>query len=437
MGEEQKLVIVENRPYVDDLFTVLAQASYNYLMTHVHFNDDARYREVILMQSVQGHAHEGHVAFATGHKDTKDIIRSTLKREGKRNGYMHGDVHVRYQNATIEDVIAAIGKKKENKGVTVPGIHDERQEYIDEIIRWKNIVTRYLLRKSDRPVQIYKLVNEQGSPLLDYGLFDHTMLKHPEVVLIGLAIGGLLDNHEYRRKAEAAFKIDLHQGICVPINLRSLSQQNLTLQDLARNGGELSLDELTNKGVIPKKTVDWTQNFCTGYFELKKGFGVSDDAAFLALCLMYGFEAGLGFFLADAIDTLDKSASVITYGGQDEALSKKVFGDLRTGKLGIRLKEEDVLRVIYLASVDVDVRNCYPSCSQRRFLELNKSRLSALDSHIIFYHHITDAGTSPPFLRIAVQKESNSKFYENFKNRWNKLYASGQLERYKFNQPIH
>jgi hypothetical protein len=58
------------------------------------------------------------------------------------------------------------------------------------------------------------------------------------------------------------------------------------------------------------------------YVRHRRGVGTSDDACIVLCGLLHGFSAGVGAFLADAVDTLEKYVPV--FGGRDGALAGRI-----------------------------------------------------------------------------------------------------------------
>jgi len=63
------------------------------------------------------------------------------------------------------------------------------------------------------------------------------------------------------------------------------------------------------------------------YIRHKQGLGVSDDLAVLVAGKLYSLSVGLGVYLADAIDTLDKFS--LHFIEQDEVLAEEIERDFK------------------------------------------------------------------------------------------------------------
>ncbi len=88
------------------------------------------------------------------------------------------------------------------------------------------------------------------------------------------------------------------------------------------------------------------------------------------------------------------------------------------------------MHVIYLSSVDGDNRDCFPSCSQRYFQQINGvTGLTPLESHIAYIRAIKEDGHLPPRMRIAFHHIATDKLYSKFKERYINAASKGLLRR--------
>ncbi len=399
-------VVFDEKPQLepDDFFTNAVCSTYSHLLKTTKL--DSTQPGLILMQSIQGRAMNG---------DWANGIRRSRP----------------YPNTTLEEVFMGLG-------YDVDDIHYQRQEIINGIVEYARRIIRFLANEKngnvDLSLNVSNTQTEGGEPLATANLMMGTIVRNPIRILQGMYIGGLMDSEDWRSRTEEAYGISMHKGNCVPVNLQALRKAGLTLNDLASLGGSESwnLEKLVSQGIVSQKTEKFRNGFVSGYVESKRGYGISDDAALLATGLMFGMEGAFGLYFADAIDTWDKSAPKIVYGGQDEALAREIKVEYeKKVERPFPVTEEQVMQVIYTASIDQERRSLFPSCSQRRFLQIDDiTRMSALRSHIFWLGKVKEgADMDTPSMKIAFQQVWNHDFYRAFKSRYNELVETGKIDR--------
>jgi hypothetical protein len=108
------------------------------------------------------------------------------------------------------------------------------------------------------------------------------------------------------------------------------------------------------------------------YFRRRLGDGVCDDLALIFIGAQYGYDAMLGAFVMDAIDTYDKFLLDLTWGGFDTHLARSLqrhFLDTEDRPL---VDDREVLDVIHFAAKRNDpVINL--SSSHRRLIQYEKN----------------------------------------------------------------
>jgi len=421
------------------LFKQIAAKDYMSMLKRVVLASPIRHKQLLLAQSVQGHAINGDGEFGvSGHS-------------------------FKFMNTTIKDVYQAVLEKsphplrqegrRGSKEIVLEQILEERQAMIDEVKGWVHAV----ITKHEREYAPTRLLDRKGNPLMGIEMFSHTTINDPRSVLRGMYIGAFIDSAEWRSATEKKFqgyngdpaKYRIHKGICTAVDMDALEKHKMNLQDLsslATSGSPLSLDELKAEGIVVdfrkrskkerQEGVKYMHPFVPAYIELDKGHGVSDDAAFIYISLMYGIEAGFGFLLADAVDTMDKCVPRIREGGEDEALGQLISSlylshapkehrlhDLPTLINGSGVKdkldisEEDILRTIFASAIDALEPGKWPSCSQRRFLEKQKDGNYAVLSHIDFLKYAKGESRFPNPIRLGYINAKSHEFYDRFSRR--------------------
>ena len=330
--------------------------------------------DLLFMQTIEGHSHNGDGAFR-GHK---------------------------FVDTTLNDITEALGRD-------VFTVRSERQMLIDEICK-------YAERVIDGE-NLTHLVNKHGEPLMRCPLFLQWEVN-PKDVLKGLYLGGLMDNFSVRKKVNEKFQTNIGGGKPYLIDLRVMEKMNLNGESLAHGNHEDKINEYTERGLIIQDStrVDFLRhpNVRFQYIRHKKGLGVSDDAAVVVGGLLYSMSVGLGAYLADAIDTLDKYS--LKFAEQDDTLAQTI--EKNFPDLGIT--EEDVISFVHLITIPEGKEKEIPDSSQRYFLQIDaKTNLTALESHCRFI-----MGLSYPHLRISYERVLNEDFYRYVRKRLESFYPS-------------
>lgn len=317
--------------------------------------------ELLLMQSVEGHAHAGH-------------------------GLFYGRT---FPNTTQDDVAWALRRD--------PGaVKAARQELIDEIR-----VYVQLAAAGNAPETA---CSQSGEPLLRCGSLRNLPVD-PHGVLQGLYAGGIRDDPEIRRRANSRYGIDMGYGECRLVNRNALARLGIDGYTLARGSHEDSIGEFERAGLFG---ANGDSNVAYMYVRHRVGPGASDDAAIVMAGKLWGLSAAVGCFLADAVDTLEKY--VPEYSDQDSdisALIERSYG-------GLDLIDEDGVNLAYLAAIPEDMQGDLPDSSLRHLLEVDrKVDQCALESHLAYV-----AGR--PFSRMELDHGEcdNLEFYEYIERRF-------------------
>jgi len=399
----------------DEYFMKRIRERYYHLLNHVTL--DSTQSELIFIQSCVGYAIDGFQETDSKEPDKKQIIY--------------------YPNTTIEDVTKAVGRHIGRDHFERETIIKDIQLYIDTAF---NAVANYLNDDIKPEEHALKLVNKHNEPLSGIKFLQGSIISNPHTVLQGMYLGGCLDSSRWRTKTEKAYNIKMHKGVSMPVHLEKLIKHGSDVQSLSNVDSEnhMTLEELTYHRIIPKNDrVKFSSGYHPIYVEQQKGYGVSDDAAFLAISLIYGIDAALGFLLIDAVDTWDKSVSVLQKKGHDEIMGQRIRGRFEDlyGKGEFQVSNQDVMDLIYLSAIDDKNSDCYPSCSHRRFVQMNpKTKLTAIENHIAYARHVKEGGFQPPSMKIAFKQVKSETFYKEFKKRYDKL-AKGRRFRKSYELP--
>ncbi len=105
------------------------------------------------------------------------------------------------------------------------------------------------------------------------------------------------------------------------------------------------------------------------YFRRCAGDGISDDLAMLYIGAHHGFEAMLGAFVMDAIDTYDKYVVDLTWGGVDTALARTIQERFLDREDRALVDDRAILDLIHFAAKRNDPA-VNLSSSHRRFIQV-------------------------------------------------------------------
>ena len=381
-------------PIDDPQFRTIVRSDYKSMLDTNRIAVTERVKELMLMQSIPGHAGSGH-------------------------GCFYG--RARYPNATIDDVYLALDCDPRE-------LRSERQELlIDPIYSW---VERVLHDPLD-PELSHLVVD--GEPLAGAEMFRHSVLRNPLDVLKGIYFGSTMDNYDWRKRVRDRFGMELGGGRCYAFDKEKMALLGESLETLSsREHTDDSIKTLIDAGVIlDEDLVQPARNIINGYVRVKVGKGVSDDAAMITAGLKYGIEAAFGLLLVDAIDTWDKSTPVIHRFGQDEALGLLIQERCKEKGIDLGITPEKVEEFIYLSSIDPQRQTLYPDCSQRRFFLQGSSnepseQYAAL-LHLAFIKRKKDARpmTGLPKLLLGFAAVRSDDFYRAYETRYDCAHRGG------------
>lgn len=313
---------------------------------------------LILMQSVQGHAHEGH-------------------------GKFHG---TKYPNTSMDDISKSLS-------LDPAMVRKERQKLINEIYDY---VERVLSGDDDAP-----LANKDGRGLLGSSIF-HNMGVSGNDVLKGLYIGGARDETKVRFAMEDKYGVRIGGGKSFLVNTKVMNRMGLDGEILAHGEHEDLIDYYKQIGLIVAETGVDKGDLEYMYIRLRKGTGASDDTAIVAAGLLYGLGVAVGVFLSDAIDTLEKYVPL--YYDQDAYLADRIA----KAKPDLQIPFNELLRFVYIQAIQPDSGMPVPDSSLRYLLLVDREcDLTAIESHFLYIQR-----KRIPNLRIAHEGVPNRKFYE-------------------------
>lgn len=322
------------------LFSKLCHDDFEYLMAQ-RIGAPDEVREVLLPQSLVGRAQNGHGWFV-------DEFGSPLC----------------FREATFDRVLTELEK-------TWPRLRGDRVRGRRQLL--VDAVRDHVLARLDTATM--GLETPDG-PLLGAGLLAGREVD-TRAFLTGLVLAGHMDDPEQRRMARAWHRRDF-EGDRYELGggeIRVVEAEKYRLIGL-RDGGlvpweEDDLAELERLGVVLPVDAPgeyaWPR-YDQAYFRSEPGEGVSDDLALIRIAAAHGFDALLGAFVIDAIDTYDKHLLRITSRGSDHALAEAVQEAWRERTGRPLVGGEEILDVIWFAAKNNAPRTQLSS-SHRRFLQ--------------------------------------------------------------------
>lgn len=378
--EGEKPAMYRGKPVRDPLFEILVRKDLKSIIGEWKLDIEPNLLTVLLVQSVLGHAQNGHCEF-----------------EGRT-----------YPHATIPDVIQAAG-------LNTHKIKETRQQLINEVYTWADAALSS--RKPSRLVL-------DGHPLLGVGLLRDYHID-PVEVLRGMVLAGFMDNYTYRQetvrrcpKTINGSDLIIGGGETYLVNVPQLYLAGLNFEFLAnRAHDEKSLEYLRELEIIVNKS---GKDVECAYIRRKEGLGTSDDLAFIMIGLKYGqterelgISAMLGAFVCDAVDTYDKCVRYPIQGGFDEALAFYIQ-DAWQKEYGLPLVSADEIHNVIYYSAKGNNPKVSVSSSHRRFIEFSDAQelRPTIQAHIDFVE-----GNEPEEFMLGFEKTASGSFYQRARKR--------------------
>jgi len=319
-------------------FEELIRQDFEHLSKTTELDVAKEAEDAILMQSVEGHAHNGAGMF---HKR-------------------------RFVNISISDIVTALQ-------LDPAQVKAYRQQLIDEI----RIYVQQVIEGNGSQ----RLLNPEGQPFLRASRLKNLSVN-PASILKGLYLGGLRDDSEIRRDVEKEYNIKIGGGRCHFVDLRIMKHLNLDGEKLAHEAHAGEIEEYEQSGmIVPPEKCLYQESEFVRYFYIRDrpGPGHSDDAAIVSAGLLFDRDVAIGVFLADAIDTLEKY--VMRYSDQDNELARYISSNYKSLDTSL----EDVHRLIYLGTIPEKKVDIVPDSSLRYLLSIDrKTKQTLLDCYLAF-----------------------------------------------------
>jgi hypothetical protein len=347
--------------YLQDLI----RADYNRLLNRERLDVSAEVEQLIFIQTIEGHAHNGHGEFKQR----------------------------RFVDVTTADVVRALrlDARKVKRG---------RQKLIDDIFAWAE--------RAIAGEDAAALADADGKPLLSVPFLADFAVE-PAEVLRGIYVGGKRDNSQVRAEVEAETGVAIGGGTCYVVDTKVMREMGLDAEILSHGAHEDELDEFRDKGLIvdlPAEEVD-DDRYRYLYVRDRKGPGHSDDAVFVFAGLLWGTDCALGAFLSDAVDTLEKYSE--KYSNQDDELAQFI----EDGEAFDESWRKDLKDLTYLAAVPEEDDDVVPDSSLRYFIRVDgDASRCALQNHLDFI-----AGRPTVPMILGFDRVLSVKFYRWIRER--------------------
>jgi hypothetical protein len=362
-------------------FKELVNTDFDNMCKQVRLRTSPEIEELLFMQTIEGHAHEGDGAFR--HKK-------------------------RFPEVAIEDVVHALGYNTDD-------IKQQRQDLIDEM---KNFTARIM-----RGDKISRYANSEGSALFRARFLEDMKIQDPAAVLIGIYLGSKMDRYDgWRQETEKKYNLKIGGGECIGVNRKIAREDGITLETIAKiPHSEEEIKDMIKRGLLCYN-VESSPGIVSAYVRKAKGKGTSDDLAVLLAGRLFGFDAAVGLYLTDAIDTWDKYVPFIFKSGQDEQLGEKIEKSeekIKQKLKGFKLPSDDEVHKFISVIAEANYTNMISS-SQRYFLQIDpKAGLSAIESHL---EYVKSNQVPEVHIGYFSNKLTNHQMYEQFENKYQQVY---------------
>jgi hypothetical protein len=365
------------------LFDRLAALDFEYLLS-LDFAAGLDTLRLLLPQSVLGRAQNGHGFW-------RDEVGTPLV----------------FRDATFDRVLTAL--EKLDPQLTAPRVRQlrgERLERLGQHLLAHVSVEEMPLEDADGPLMGVEFLGGQRVVTRDF--------------LRGLLLAGWMDDLDrrlqcmaYHRRTFAGDALELGGGrtfVVRPVRLAEVGivdpgRGEFAPEDIAR------LIEL--EVIAPVDREYARPEFEQAYFRMRTGEGVCDDLALMWIGARHGWDAYLGAFLMDAVDTYDKFLWRFRPGGVDGRLAAAIQERWQQRWGQPLVTDREILDVIRFGA-KLNDPPAPLSSSHRRFIQTESgSKVPTLINHWRFL-----AGEPVFEIELGYQRFPSRKFYEIARNRF-------------------
>lgn len=352
--------------------------------------------------------------FAAGQRVLGDLlVQSVVGRAQNGHGWFTDEfgVSLRFPGATFERVLSVLEKTDPNlRGLLV---RERRGALVTGFGRW-------LLENLERPR--LRLEIDGAPPLGVDFVAGHEV--DTRAFCTGMVLAGFMDDWQHRRTSMMQHKRTFggHPFSVGGGEIVIVDREKFELCGIEDPGGtvleEDQLRDLRDFGVIcrdPRAPYRFPEHDQV-YFRRRLGEGVCDDLALIWVATTYGYDALLGAFLMDGIDTYDKYLLDLTWGGYDTWLAGEIqqrFLDLDDRPL---VSDERVFDLIHFAAKRNDPLLSLSS-SHRRLIQFE----SGAPVPTILNHWRFVMGEPVYDIRLGYTRLPATEFYASA---WHRLQAA-------------
>ncbi len=359
------------------LFDRLATLDFEYLLS-LDFAASADALRILLPQSVLGRAQNGH-------------------------GFWRDEtgVPLAFPDATFDRILTAL--EQLDPGLKAPVVRRERGHRLERLETW-------LLANLDRD-EI--LLEDKGRPLLGIELLRGRRVCTRDF-LRGMLLAGWMDDLDQRRMCMSHHRrtfegdpLDIGGGKTYVVRPDLLAAVGIADPGRGEYAAE-DIRRLQEIGVIMREDRVYERpEFEQAYFRQRTGDGVCDDLALIWIGARHGWDAYLGAFLMDAVDTYDKFLWRFRPGGVDGRMAAAVRDAWRARYGEELVTGVEILDVIRFGAKLNDPR-CLLSSSHRRFIQTEQgSKVPTLLNHWRFLQ-----GDPIYEIELGYARYPSRKFYD-------------------------
>ncbi|MFT5232842.1 MAG: hypothetical protein ACI9UK_000716 [Candidatus Krumholzibacteriia bacterium] len=306
------------------------------------------------------------------------LPQSVLGRAQQGHGHFVDEfgLSLRFPDATFESVLSVL--ERDNSSMRADLVRGRRGNMLANFSEW-------VMDNIDQPELTLAI---DGKPIFGVGFLAEKPVE-TRAFLTGLVLAGFMDDWSYREATMFQFKrcfngdpFHIGGGDILIVDREKFAQSGLG--DTGRvHFGKDQLRELEDVGVICQNRhgdYSWPQ-YDQAYFRRCMGEGVCDDLALIAIGAHHGYDAMLGGFVMDAIDTYDKYLLSLVWGGFDTSLAGRIQRHF-TDKEGQPLVDDRlILDLIHFAAKRNDPRVGLSS-SHRRLIQIEpRAKVPTLLNH--------------------------------------------------------
>ncbi len=360
-----------------DVFRECVRQDFAYLMAQ-KFATSADFLEKLLPQSVLGRAQNGHGWFM----------------DAKGQPLVFADVTFDRVCSILESFNSQLGHRQ---------VRVWRNQQIERLLK-------HLVKHFQDPFIV--LEDDQG-PLFGIDFFKGRVVAG-EPFIKGLVLAGQMDDPDCRQRSLALLPFTFNDyELVLGFGGQEVVRPDLLTQLSLGDTGARAFSPAERKKLIDleiiveeKKFYDYPE-FDQAYFRRRLGDGVCDDLALLYIGRCYGFDAMLGAFLSDAVDTYDKFLWQCRPGGMDGYLVDQLVS-LSYQVCGAPPVEEEELAQLINFAAKLNQPSTRLSSSHRRLIQYE----SGSDQPTLLQHWKFLSGEKIPRMHLGFSREPAEKFYQ-------------------------